>query len=147
MFENFPLPERDRAVVGYRFSCDRPVHVMCLIHGIGEHAGRYQRMAAALAEKQIAVVSMDLRGHGISPGVRGDTAPREEVLADIDALILRAQEFYPGLPITLFGHSKGGNICLDYKPEAISTARRPNILFLPLGFFLLVLYRSLCTFL
>ena len=57
---------------------------MCLIHGIGEHAGRYRRMAEKLSSMGIATVSMDLRGHGISKGVRGDTAPREEVLADID---------------------------------------------------------------
>lgn len=68
-----------------------------------------------LAEHGIAVVSLDLRGHGISLGVRGDTAPRKEVLADIDALIEYAGQFYPGLPLTLYGHSMGGNICLDYR--------------------------------
>ena len=71
-------------------------------------------MARILAEKGIAIVSMDLRGHGISSGVRGDTAPRREVLADVDALIMRAKTLYPGLPITLYGHSMGGNIGLDY---------------------------------
>lgn len=114
MFENFAFTERGKAVTGYQFSCAAPSHVMCLIHGIGEHAGRYERMADALAKKGIAVVSMDLRGHGISSGVRGDTAPRKEVLADVDALITRAQQMYPGLPITLYGHSMGGNIGLDY---------------------------------
>ena len=46
--------------------------------------------------------------------MRGDTAPRREVLADVDALIMRAKTLYPGLPITLYGHSMGGNIGLDY---------------------------------
>ena len=114
MYENFAFPERDKAVTGYHFSCENPSHVLCLIHGIGEHAGRYKRMARILAEKGIAIVSMDLRGHGISSGVRGDTAPRREVLADVDALIMRAKTLYPGLPITLYGHSMGGNIGLDY---------------------------------
>ena len=114
MYENFAFPERDKQVTGYHFSCENPSHVLCLIHGIGEHAGRYQRMARILAEKGIAIVSMDLRGHGISGGVRGDTAPRREILADVDALIMRAKEFYPQLPITLYGHSMGGNIGLDY---------------------------------
>ena len=114
MYENFAFPERDKQVTGYHFFCENPSHVLCLIHGIGEHAGRYQRMARILAEKGIAIVSMDLRGHGISGGVRGDTAPRREILADVDALIMRAKEFYPQLPITLYGHSMGGNIGLDY---------------------------------
>ena len=51
MYENFAFPERDKAVTGYHFSCENPSHVLCLIHGIGEHAGRYKRMARILAEK------------------------------------------------------------------------------------------------
>ncbi len=115
MYENFSFEKRDRAVAGYHYPCENARYVMCLIHGIGEHAGRYRRMADMLAEHDIAVVSMDLRGHGISKGVRGDTAPREEVLADVDALIEYAKDLYPGLPLTLYGHSMGGNICLDYR--------------------------------
>lgn len=115
MFENFAFEKRNREVTGYHFPVENPAAIMCLIHGIGEHAGRYSRMADKLAEKKIAVVAMDLRGHGISKGVRGDTAPREEVLADIDALIEYAEEFYPGVPLTLYGHSMGGNLCLDYR--------------------------------
>ena len=115
MYENFAFEKRGRAVTGYHFPCENASHVMCLIHGIGEHAGRYRRMAEKLGDKGIAVVSMDLRGHGISSGVRGDTAPRKEVLADVDAMIEYAQEFYPGVPLVLYGHSMGGNICLNYR--------------------------------
>lgn len=115
MYDNFAFEMRGRAVTGYHFPCEHASHVMCLIHGIGEHAGRYQRMAGKLIENGIAVLSMDLRGHGISSGVRGDTAPRKEVLGDVDALIEYAQELYPGRPITLYGHSMGGNICLNYR--------------------------------
>lgn len=115
MYENFAFEKRDRAVTGYHFPCEDAAYVMCLIHGIGEHAGRYKRMAGKLGEKKIAVVSMDLRGHGISKGVRGDTAPRREVLMDVDALIDYARELYPGRPVILYGHSMGGNICLDYR--------------------------------
>lgn len=114
-FENFSFDKRENYVVGYHFPCENPNHVLCIIHGIGEHAGRYQRMANYLEENNIAVISMDLRGHGVSKGKRGDAAPRTEVLADVDAMIEYAQEFYPGVPIVLMGHSMGGNICLDYK--------------------------------
>ena len=115
MYDNFAFETRDKAVVGYHFPCENATKVMCIIHGIGEHMGRYQRMADRLNAKGIAVIGMDLRGHGISTGVRGDTAPREEVLKDIDAMLDYAAKFYPGLPITLFGHSMGGNLCLDYR--------------------------------
>lgn len=126
MFENFSFPERDKKIAGYHFPCRDAAYVMCLVHGIGEHAGRYERMAEALNDKGIAVISMDLRGHGISSGVRGDTAPRKEVLADIDALICRAEDFYPNLPVTLYGHSMGGNLCLDYMGRGAENDRISN---------------------
>jgi len=115
MYDNFAFDSRERAVTGYHFSCEKPAKVMCIIHGIGEHMGRYQRMAAVLQERGIAVIGMDLRGHGISGGVRGDTAPREEILKDIDAMLEYAAKIYPDVPITLYGHSMGGNLCLDYR--------------------------------
>lgn len=115
MFTNFDLPGRKVRIAGYSWECENPEHVMCLIHGIGEHAGRYDRMAADLTAHGIAVLGMDLRGHGRSEGKRGDTAPREEVLGDIDALLDYAREKYPELPVTLYGHSMGGNIVIDYR--------------------------------
>lgn len=114
-FENFAFEKRAKVVTGYHFPCPEAEYVLCIIHGIGEHAGRYQRMADYLEKSKVAVLSMDLRGHGISSGKRGDAAPRTEVLGDVDALIEYAQEFYPQTPIILMGHSMGGNICLDYK--------------------------------
>ena len=115
MFENFELEGRGKKITGYSFECDSPEHVVIIIHGIGEHAGRYLRMAEHFAEKGIATLSMDLRGHGKTEGKRGHCAPRIEVLRDIDALIEYAEAKYPGLPITMYGHSMGGNITLDYR--------------------------------
>ena len=66
MYENFAFKNRDGAVCGYHFPCEEATHVMCVIHGIGEHAGRYLRMADRLSAVGIAVIAMDLRGHGIS---------------------------------------------------------------------------------
>ena len=119
MYENFAFERRGNVVTGYHFPCENPKKVMCVIHGIGEHMGRYQRMAEKLHAQGIAMVGMDLRGHGISSGVRGDTAPREEVLKDIDAMLEYAADFYPGVPIVLYGHSMGGNLCLDYRARGI----------------------------
>lgn len=115
MFENFKFHSRNDQITGYLWDCENPTHVMCIIHGIGEHAGRYDRMASFLNESHIAVVGMDHRGHGRSEGVRGHTAPRADVLADVDAMIDYAKEKYPNLPLVLYGHSMGGNICLDYR--------------------------------
>ena len=123
MYENFAFETRGKAVVGYHFPCENPKKVMCVIHGIGEHMGRYRRMADKLNHQGIAVVGMDLRGHGISSGVRGDTAPRMEILKDIDAMLDYASEFYPDVPIILYGHSMGGNLCLDYRARGLKNEK------------------------
>lgn len=115
MFDNFCLTLDHVKIAGYEFNCNEPKAVMVIIHGIGEYAGRYERMAKYLSERHIKVYSMDLPGHGISGGVRGDAAPREDVLKCIDKLLCYVEEKNPGKPIVLYGHSMGGNIALDYK--------------------------------
>ena len=114
MYENFKIPS-SVSVAGYRWECENPHHVVCLIHGIGEYQGRYDRMANFLNENGIAVMGMDLRGHGLSEGTRGHAAPRAGLLLDIDSFLACAERDFPGLPIVLYGHSMGGNITLDYR--------------------------------
>ena len=116
MYQLFDFEKRDCIVQGYHFPCEAPHHVVCLIHGIGEHAGRFSRVADYFNHAGIAVVSMDLRGHGRSQGVRGACAPRVEVLKDIDALIEYA--LYGSLPD------------LDDLPDVVALAFelvRPNL--------------------
>lgn len=115
MYKNFALEGRNFKIQGYNYACENPNHVVVLIHGIGEHAGRFARVADYFNEEGIAVVSMDLRGHGGTEGKRGHCAPRAEVLNDIDALIEYAQNLYPDVPLVMYGHSMGGNITLDYR--------------------------------
>lgn len=115
LIKNFELRRKPVKVVGYDFPCDKPLGIMIVIHGIGEYAGRYKRMASELAKESIKIVSMDLPGHGISSGKRGDVAPRTEVRKDIDALIKYVKNNYPEVPLILYGHSMGGNIVLDYR--------------------------------
>lgn len=114
MYDNFRIPS-DISIAGYRWDCENPTKVVCMVHGIGEHQGRYDEMARTFGAAGVAMVGMDHRGHGISGGTRGHTAPRESVLRDVDSLIKSAMSFYPGVPIVLYGHSMGGNIVLDYR--------------------------------
>lgn len=116
MFRNFILlKNQDLKLMGYKWAVLEPKAVVCLIHGIGEHAGRYDRIGTMLSERNIAMVGMDLRGHGLSSGKRGHTAPRVSILEDIDRLLKYITSEYPERPIILYGHSLGGNIALDYR--------------------------------
>jgi alpha-beta hydrolase superfamily lysophospholipase len=98
-----------------------PRAVMCLVHGLGEHASRYAHVADAMARDGFVFFGFDLRGHGRSGGVRGHISSDEEYLTDIDLLLENARQRYPGLPVFLYGHSLGGilglNYCLKRKPS------------------------------
>ena len=116
MYDVFMLRNLEEGkIAGYRWDLDDPKKVICIVHGIGEYGGRYDRVAETFREAGYAVYAMDLRGHGISLGKRGHCAPRRDVLEDIDALLSRAREDYPGKDIILYGHSMGGNITMDYR--------------------------------
>ncbi len=83
-----------------------------LVHGLGEHSGRYGHVAAALAGRGLRMVAWDLRGHGRSSGARGD-AERHAVLVQ-DLAQVAAHFTGQGRPWFLFAHSLGGQLALRY---------------------------------
>ncbi|OFX51413.1 MAG: hypothetical protein A2046_04420 [Bacteroidetes bacterium GWA2_30_7] len=91
-----------------------PKAILVLIHGIGEHSGRYNYLASRFVAVGINVVSMDYRGHGLSEGKRGHINSYSELLNDINTLFKEIPLEYKNLPIILYGHSMGGNIALNY---------------------------------
>ncbi len=92
---------------------EAPKGVVCLVHGLGEHSGRYAPLAAFLNAAGFAVLAFDLRGHGRSGGKRGHFA-YEQALNDIAALLAEARQRFGNTPRFLYGHSLGGNLVLNY---------------------------------
>ena len=116
MYDKFVLMSLEEGIIrGYSWHLEDPEKVICIVHGIGEYGGRFDRVAEAFRDKNMAVCALDLRGHGESLGKRGDCAPRNSVLDDVSELLRYAEEKYPGKPLVLYGHSMGGNIVLDYR--------------------------------
>jgi len=115
LYKNFEIDSQNEVLTGYEWNISDPKAVCCLIHGIGEHAGRYDHVGKSFNDAGIALVSMDLRGHGRSPGKRGHIGDRIIVRKDIDNLIEYIKRKYPGIPLILYGHSLGGNISLEYR--------------------------------
>lgn len=90
-----------------------PRCALLVVHGLGEHSGRYEALARFLVEARIAVFAFDLRGHGRSGGPRGDVDAFPRFLEDLVAMEDRLDgEVDPRLPRFLMGHSLGGLICL-----------------------------------
>jgi alpha-beta hydrolase superfamily lysophospholipase len=87
-------------------ACNR----ILLMHGLGEHSGRYQHVAEFFCARGFAVRTYDHRGHGKSGGARGDV-PNETALLDDAAAVMRdwgSQPDSPEAPPFLLGHSMGG---------------------------------------
>ena len=91
-----------------------PKGVIALVHGMGEHSRRYDHLTAYWEGRGYASAGFDQRGHGRSEGRRGHTPSYERLLDDIALFLGRVAEAFPGLPITLYGHSMGGNLVLNY---------------------------------
>lgn len=93
---------------------DQPRAVVCLVHGIGEHSGRYVHVADSLTRAGYTLISFDLRGHGKSEGPRGHISSYEAIMQDISSLLEVTNKKFPQLPLFLYGHSLGGNLVLNY---------------------------------
>lgn len=87
---------------------------ICLVHGLGEHSGRYDHVADFFLEHDISLLGFDLYGHGRSAGKRGTAPSYQFMLSTLQLLVYTAAEKFPGLPLYLYGHSLGGNLALNY---------------------------------
>ncbi|MBN1485185.1 MAG: lysophospholipase [Chloroflexia bacterium] len=96
--------------------------VVSLVHGMGEHSGRYAHLGRVLNEAGYGLLAFDLRGHGKSPGQRGHTPSYEVLMDDITVLREQAARRFPGRPNFLYGHSMGGGLVLNY-----ALRRRPQL--------------------
>ena len=89
--------------------------VVVLVHGFGEHSGRYKNNSIPmLLHSNCAVVTYDNVGHGKSSGKRGHCPSYIALLDILGGVIEKAQECYPNMPLFLYGHSMGGNLVLNY---------------------------------
>ncbi|MFN3600454.1 MAG: lysophospholipase [Dietzia sp.] len=105
---------------------EEPRAMVLLVHGFGEHSGRYGRTVRFLVDRGVNVVTYDLRGHGTAPGPRARVATEAHIrdnLAVRDAVLEWCRSPEGGgtesLPRLLMGHSMGGLIAGE------SALRRP----------------------
>lgn len=83
-----------------------------VVHGLGEHSGRYERFAHGMAKFQMGTYAVDLRGHGQSQGQRGHVDAWSQWVDDAAAFVRHVQELVPGEVVPL-GHSFGGAVLLS----------------------------------
>jgi acylglycerol lipase len=91
-----------------------PKAIVALVHGLGEHIGRYAHVGKALTDAGYALVGFDLRGHGKSGSARGHFPSLDVVMGDIRQFFQFVSQRYPNIPQFLYGHSLGGLLALTY---------------------------------
>ena len=96
----WPNPDAERIVV--------------LVHGYGEHIGRYDHVAEALVERGAIVVGPDHIGHGESEGERVLIEDFEQLVDDVHTVVEGTRKQHPGLPVVMVGHSMGGLVAARY---------------------------------
>ena len=90
----------------------KPKAIVCLVHGLGEHTGRYAHVGRAFNEAGYALFGFDLRGHGQTGGPRGHIPSLDVVMHDIHQFVEFQKQNFPNIPIFLYGHSLGGLFAL-----------------------------------
>ncbi len=88
--------------------------VLVLVHGLGEHAGRYPHLVAAFQDEGYAIYGSDHRGFGESSGKRGHYESFEDVIGDLDQVVSHARQAHPCRPLAMYGHSLGGTYATHY---------------------------------
>ena len=89
-----------------------------LVHGLGEHSGRYENFARHCTGHGFAVHALDHYGHGKSEGLSGHVERFSVYLDGVRELLARVKEEQPGMPLVLLGHSMGGLIAASFLREA-----------------------------
>ena len=91
-----------------------PRAMFCLVHGLGEHSGRYADFAQTWLQRGFGTLAFDLQGHGKSDGWRGCIDSFDGLMLDIESAMLVLENRFPASQHILYGHSMGGNLVLNY---------------------------------
>src|SRR4051812_7833539 len=92
----------------------RPRATVLVVHGLGEHAGRYDGLARQLNRWGYAVRGYDQYGHGKSGGLRGTVPQQQRLYDDLADLVESTRNRTPDIPLFLLGHSLGGLVAAGF---------------------------------
>jgi alpha-beta hydrolase superfamily lysophospholipase len=95
---------------------------VALLHGYGDHSGRYQHFMRWLGERGVASAALDFRGHGLSAGRRGHCSRWEEFVDDLRAFVDTLAET-SAAPLFILAHSHGGLVAAAAGEEGLEGVR------------------------
>ena len=104
--------------------------VLVFIHGLGEHFAKYEEWLAFAVGRGYHVAAIDQRGHGRTPGKRGDFA-FDDLVGDLERFVEVVRERWPGLPLFVVAHSLGALVTLRWAAGGVPPGVRGAVLSSP----------------
>lgn len=100
---------------GYAWApASEPRAAVVVVHGLHDHARRYEPVARTLGAAGVGVVAQDHRGHGGSGGARQRLDSVEQLIGDVAVAVQEARRRWPGVPVFVHGHSLGGMVVAQF---------------------------------
>lgn len=115
------------ALLTRHWGADDPWAALLLVHGLGEHSGRYEHVGDHLAAAGIETFAYDHRGNGGSDGRRGDIDRWSRYHDDMAERLAAVRAVSAGRPVIVYAHSMGGLIAAGY---LLSDHPRPDLMVL-----------------
>jgi alpha-beta hydrolase superfamily lysophospholipase len=112
------------ALLTRHWEADDPWAALLLVHGLGEHSGRYEHVGDHFAAAGLDTYAYDHRGNGGSDGPRGDIDRWSRYQDDLEERLGAVREAAGGLPVVVYAHSMGGLLAAGY---LLSDRPRPDM--------------------
>jgi alpha-beta hydrolase superfamily lysophospholipase len=114
--KTFNWHQDETKLFGQYWKNDSAKAIVAIVHGMGEHSGRYADFVVPqLFAAGYSVIAFDQFGHGLTEGKRGHCPNYEAVLHSVENLLRKSNEYLgSNLPTFLYGHSMGGNVVSNY---------------------------------
>lgn len=130
-FQKFLTCSDGQEIFYWGYSPKNSKGTVVLVHGLGEHSGRYQHFAKYLVNHGWAIHLYDQRGHGKTPGIRSYVESFQDLISDLSMVLSRVEEDTGKKPF-LMGHSFGGQVAINFlakhsKMVAGAILSSPNI--------------------
>jgi len=91
-----------------------PVGLVAIVHGFGDHSGRYLHVIDGLVARGFSAIALDYRGHGKADGPRSDCRQWSDFIDDMESFWRKASDLAAGKPSFVLAHSHGGLIATHW---------------------------------
>ena len=106
--------KKGQKIFAQSWTTERPRALICHAHGQSDHSSRFAHVAEFFAGHGINFFAVDFPGHGLSEGKRGHVSKFYEYIETVEILHKEAIRLFLDLPVFIYGHSMGGNVCINH---------------------------------